>query len=420
MSQKEDIVFITVDCWRHDSLRDMGQLRSISSDWTEGSVICASPHTGGAFPAIFASTYYPFLYEDDGDIRDGFETLPSLLSDEGYSTGGFVASNPVVSRWEEHFDTWWNGGLPSSSGAHKDSERSKTDKAVDFLKFRSDTTAAETFRRAHEWRENESGPTFLWIHLMEPHAPYLPGFRSAADAGLVRSYLSLLLGAKHPDNRNFNGEFPGWAARHLKALYDRCIQGLDDTLAEWVPTFADDSWVVMMGDHGEEFDHGVLTHARLYDETVRVPFLSNRKIELPQSGLLRQIDFSPAVVERLDYSQPNEWRGESPTSEFQSQPMIGSLSRYNYYWLAARSEEWKIIKPFDEDTGFEEPEAYHLAEDPQENSPLEVADAPEQLRSELSAFIDETEIQEEISEARGFVGEVDADVEDRLERLGYT
>ena len=139
-------------------------------------------------------------------------------SKNGYTIAGFAASNPNVSRWGKHFDTFWNGGLESGVSGSKADEgsRSSIEKAVDFLTLQPHTTARDTLRGADKWWGAQSSPRFAWIHLMKPHSPYLPGFRRGVGAGLLRSYASLVAGAKHPDSMNYRGNLPGWVQEQLR------------------------------------------------------------------------------------------------------------------------------------------------------------------------------------------------------------
>jgi len=143
---------------------------------------------------MFCSTYHPNLYNDERTIREDSTSLPQLLGKNGYTIAGFAASNPNVSRWGKHFDTFWNGGLESGVSGSKADEgsRSSIEKAVDFLTLQPYTTARDTLRGADKWWDAQSSPRFAWIHLMEPHSPYLPGFRRGVGAGLLKSYASLV------------------------------------------------------------------------------------------------------------------------------------------------------------------------------------------------------------------------------------
>jgi arylsulfatase A-like enzyme len=256
---------------------------------------------------------------------------------------------------------------------------------------------------------------------MEPHSPYFPGFRRGIKVGLLKTYVSLFANAIHSDNDNYNGSFPNWIQQHLKALYTQCNKELDSVLSNWIESYQDDATIVVAGDHGEEFDHGVITHARLYDETVKVPLLTNRNLGFqPANNLTRQIDIAPAISEYLDIEQPDSWEGDSSAEGDAPQLMIGSLELYNQFWLGVRTENWKLIKPYHVNQGFGETEVYNLAQDPAEENSLPESAAPEELLERLASFLEREHLKEELTENYGFVGGVDSSVEARLQELGYT
>jgi hypothetical protein len=41
----EDIIFVTVDCWRDEAADRMSKLGSMTEEWQQSSVICASAAT---------------------------------------------------------------------------------------------------------------------------------------------------------------------------------------------------------------------------------------------------------------------------------------------------------------------------------------------------------------------------------------
>lgn len=153
MNIGEDIVLITVDCWRFDDLARMKSLDALAADWSSGSCITASPHTPGAFPALFASTYFPDLYSENRTIPEDTKSLPRLLTERGYNTGGFVASNTMLDAWSEHFDEYWNDGFHADG--IDESERLSNDSmlsnALDHLTLTADVTAGDAFERAEAW-----------------------------------------------------------------------------------------------------------------------------------------------------------------------------------------------------------------------------------------------------------------------------
>lgn len=93
----QDVLFITIDCWRHDAPLHMPQFERLADDWNRGDVMCAGAATNGVFPALLASQYEPTAYNEDGSLSDSVRSLSEILGEAGYETGGFVASNPCFS-----------------------------------------------------------------------------------------------------------------------------------------------------------------------------------------------------------------------------------------------------------------------------------------------------------------------------------
>lgn len=418
MVSNEDIVLITIDCWRHDALPQMDRTSKLASQWNSGSCITASPHTPGAFPAIFASTYFPDLYVENRKIPSDTMSLPRILSDEGYATGGFIGSNTMLDAWSDHFDEFWNDGFRANGvdQSRRKSSDSTASKLIEHIKLSPKVTARDAFTRAEDWWNQQSSPRFLWVHLMEPHIPFLPGIKRGLRVGPLRTYLSLFLRSKHSDNVNHNGEFPDWAIRHLKALHYECAKKIDSQIVNFINSVGTNNKIIITGDHGEEYDHGLLTHARLYDETIRVPFITNTDV-LPNSGYIRQQDIAPSILDSLDIQWPDQWEGKPAVSPMPIQKMIGSLNRYDKpFWLGVRSEQWKIIQRYSINAGFSDPEVYHLEDDPRELNNLKYSEASTELKKEIEEFREQSDIDNIIE---GFVGDPEPDMEDRLRHLGY-
>ena len=189
---------------------------------------------------------------------------------------------------------------------------------------------------------------------------------------------------------NYRGNLPDWVQEQLRELYWNSLRKLDTTLARWIAARESEATILMTGDHGEEFDHGLLTHSRLYDETIKIPFLVSRPLgTLMEGNITRQLDIAPTIADALDISQPKEWEGIPARNPMPPQPMIGSLSQHDRFWLGIRSERWKGIKRFKRGEGFEETEVYDLNDDPDEVNPLHESEFPKKLAEALDSFIED-------------------------------
>ena len=107
-------------------------------------------------------------------LRDEQTSIAEVLASRGYGTAAFVTAYTVDHRF----------GLAQGFEIFRDKFRRSIFSAVRF--FRGiplgddrlfDRTADETVLEALEWIHQAPGaPSFLWVHLFDPHEPYWPPF----------------------------------------------------------------------------------------------------------------------------------------------------------------------------------------------------------------------------------------------------
>ncbi|MDQ2072315.1 sulfatase-like hydrolase/transferase [Haloarcula sp. H-GB4] len=412
MSGMTDFVFVTIDCWRDDALRSMPEFRSYTanSDWERTAAIATSSNTSNTFPALFGASYYPQVWMKDGTVNPDIPTLPEKLNRAGYSTAGFIASNPWLSRWRDEFDTFWNGGIEDSSRLRFGLERARN-----LLQLKPLIPAETVLQRAQTWWENTDPPRFLWVHLMEPHKPYLPGVTRGLEIGPVLSPLSLAAAPQYDDTA-----YPKWLRQHSRSLYKQAVRRLDTHLTPWLQTLGDTPTVIT-ADHGEEFDHGIVSHKQLYDETVRVPLLTNSDIGQLTDGLTRQIDIAPTILRFLGLDPPTVWEGTEAAATVPPQHLLcGPDDDTEKIWAGIRTEGEKLVNTYDYDWNVINTEFYQLASDPDELYPKPKQAAPTELLDAVSDFVSRPEIQEPLQEWYSDLGTIETGtVESRLEDLGY-
>jgi arylsulfatase A-like enzyme len=128
------------------------------------------------------------------------------------------------------------------------------------------------------------------------------------------------------ERREPHHEVPLETLRYLEALYDAEISYLDSDLARLLDGLAaaglaDDTLVVLVSDHGEEFkEHGGLSHAgRLHEELVRVPLIfwwpgrisAGTVISRP----VQTVDVLPTVLDLVAIAPPEGLSGRSRAAE---------------------------------------------------------------------------------------------------------
>jgi len=168
------------------------------------------------------------------------------------------------------------------------------------------------------------GPSFLFLHTYQVHSPYvapreyLERWAPAGYEGLMRERVEHVAGMGFgqafgamrtvywQDKQSF-----GWnEAAYLHGVYRAGIEQTDDALLPFLDALEqsgamDDSIVVLLSDHGEEFfEHGQWQHDQLFEECLRVPLMvhlpgdlgAGRRIEVPVSLL----DVMPTLLELLE------------------------------------------------------------------------------------------------------------------------
>jgi arylsulfatase A-like enzyme len=131
------------------------------------------------------------------------------------------------------------------------------------------------------------GPLFLFLHLLDAHAPY----DSASGASAFERYLGEL------------GLVDQQLARLVALLNAR---------------FAGRAALIVTADHGEAFaEHGAYYHATaLYEEQIRVPLLISvpgvepRAVSTPVS----LVDLGPTILDLFGLATPGHFMGESLTA----------------------------------------------------------------------------------------------------------
>jgi arylsulfatase A-like enzyme len=172
-------------------------------------------------------------------------------------------------------------------------------------------------------------PFFLWLHFMDPHAPYYPPAEALAAMGAERilpergRYLNAAwnrsdLGVERL--RKYRDE--------IVRLHDSGVRWVDTQLARLVDMLRnlslwDSSVLVLTADHGEEFlDHGGRFHtpAQPYQEMLHVPLLMRvpgvKKMALSDAPF-SHVHLTPTVLDAIGTEPRQEFEGRSYWAEAQ-------------------------------------------------------------------------------------------------------
>jgi arylsulfatase A-like enzyme len=247
--------------------------------------------------------------------------------------------------------------------------------------------------RATRWLGGveRSRPFFLWLHYVDPHAPYQrPGtsrhksFRGDSLLGAQSASEALPLELSAPDvGRLRSGELRLSDAERdgVRALYRAEVAAVDLAVGTVLDALDDlglarDTLVVCLSDHGEElWEHGGIEHGHsVYDEVVRIPLLMRWPGRLPRGArvpaLARTVDVVPTVVELLGLDAAPATDGRSLLAALrgeEAEPPAALIENLLFAEerVAMRSATTKYVRWA---TGKDE--AYDLRADPREQRDL--------------------------------------------------
>ncbi len=217
-------------------------------------------------------------------IRSGLASLPKELRYSGYRTAAFVGN-------------WTLRDKLSGLGEHFDHYAEVLTRARWFGLIRSEATAEDINEQALDWldgdRRDDGKPVFVWVHYVEPHAPYR----------LWEAYMDRL------------GIKKGNVAAADR--YDTEIAFVDDAVGRLVRELGKrlhDPMFVFASDHGESLgEHDYWGHGRnLFETTLRVPMSITWQGHLAPSSVGKPallIDLAPTVLRLLGIDPPREFEG---------------------------------------------------------------------------------------------------------------
>jgi len=295
-------------------------------------IYVSQPNTSSAMAALYCSLYPQHDWRSITDNRPELPVpcLPAILKQNGYRTAFIHSGNLSFDREEEFLRVHgFNTVISQGRELRKDPD---SELLLQFLSW------IDTFR---------SAPFFVTIWTLDTHHPY----RSASQ----RNYDVL----DPPHNRYLNAIFS------TDALIGKLVEALN-TLK-----LADNTLVVITGDHGEAFgEHGRLSHDfTVYDEEVHVPLLfidpGNTLNGTRVNSVGRQIDIAPTILQILGYDPPTQWQGSSLTQS-SAHRRAYVFSSWASFTMGVVDNDMKYICDFDKNRT----ELYNLSTDPDEKHDL--------------------------------------------------
>lgn len=294
-----NVLMISVDTLRTDRMSAYGYRRPTTPEidrlldrgtrFTEARTV--EPLTGPASSSLLTSR---FPHEHGATrnglrLRPGLESLPKLLGKRGYRTAALVGNWTLrneLSGLAEHFDDY-----------HEVFTRNRW-----FGLFNDEATGEDLTAEALAWiaehrKERPEHPYFVWVHYVEPHAPYR--FWEELAGGL---------GIRHRRGVSKSDRYDtevAYTDREVGRLV-RAVGGADDALQ--------DTLVVVTADHGESLgEHAYWGHGRhLYDNSLRIPMGFVWPGRVPSGAIAEPaliLDVAPTVLGLLGLAEPEGLRG---------------------------------------------------------------------------------------------------------------
>ena len=415
-----NVIFILVDTLRADRLSAYGYGRptspnfdafareSVKFEANRSQASCTFPSANSILTSRWPSA---FLGQPDQKlgIPEGMPSIAEILHAQGYRTVA-VSASAVVRRSPSRFNP--TGGFGRG-----------------FDVFDEDCvwqSAACVNRAVGPHLRQEKKPLFLYIHYIDPHGPYQPPKewpRKFAAGQPEKEWVRA--GDPNPiGNWLYKGKpKPGFTPadlQHLKDLYDEEIAFFDARFAELLRAIRDaglmdDSILVFVSDHGEEFlEHGDIKHCRtLFDSSVHVPLLLKipgvdpRTVTRP----VQSLDLVPTLVDYLgiDLSGGARFEGRSLRGEIEGKTKEELQFGLQETLRSASDGRFKLIENLAGGT----PKLFDLQADPGETRDVLAGQrrAYFTLRDALAGWLARNEGKDAVDASRA--------AQEKLRSLGY-
>jgi arylsulfatase A-like enzyme len=408
--ERPNVVLIVLDTLRADRTSAYGYARPTTPN------LAALAARGVLFEEAQATASWTWpstaslltgLYPEQHGVEDAassflpaaLDTLPEALQRVGFTTAAWSGSPLIVP--DKGFDQGFE---------FFDASREGTLRRSDLI-----------LPGALEWLGSLRGTRFfLYLHLMETHAPFVPlaegraqfaaGVPAGYDPRKVLDYNWELQSQGFDEHgaRRTDAVVTPDEQRWISELYDGCVWSADHCLGLLLARLAelgldDETIVAVTSDHGEElFEHGLVTHGNtLHRELVRVPLVlagpglpRGERVAAPLSGVavgptlarlagttLAGLSAPPDLFAAGDpapmlfSTRQGWWNG------YARQPLFGLREGSTVLHLAPEAAPWGASAQ----PGAGELRLYDLALDPGETNDLAASEPAraEALRAEL-------------------------------------
>jgi arylsulfatase A-like enzyme/uncharacterized membrane protein YbhN (UPF0104 family) len=369
LTDRPNVILVMVDTLRADHLSCYGHptvatpnLCRLAEDGSQYEGFSHASWTKPATASLLTSTV-PSTHQamsKPSVLPEDVELVSEVLQREGYTTGGIVSNINLAPSFgfEQGYDEYHYLGPDYIAGAAESSSKLilyqlarqvwfRVKPGLRFGDFYQDSQVVNAV--AFDWLERHAQSRFfLFLHYMDPHDPY---FEHPYDGyGIAR--------VSNPEPA------PALAAE-MQRLYLEEIEYLDGHFGRLLAKLDeldlyDDSVLVLVSDHGEEFhEHEGWWHGlTLYEEQIHVPLLvkwpAGRRGAPPrvEAPLARLIDVAPTLAGIAGASVPSGMQGtdlrerdgdlsERDAVHFAEEDHEGNVLS------ALRTDQWQLIRAKD-------------------------------------------------------------------------
>lgn len=425
--QKTSVFFILIDALRADGLGAYGaggnpspNIDGLARNGTVFSkAYTSAPFTLTSTASIFTGLFpwqHRVLFKEGAGLRlaDTVPTLVERFRAAGYHTAAFsgtyfLFSSNGLAREFDHFDE------------------------TCAPKFFGDSAGCLNQRVTAWLSEHAQEPVFVYIHYIDPHAPYY------APEPLKHHFTKGLKKPKHEDVAMGEieqfGEHRKWHQfyrspsvsdlKYLRGLYQGEVAYVDARIGELLERIDKlnfkDPLILITSDHGEAFyEHHELDHVRsLHEPVMRVPLII-KGARVPRGKAIKEpartIDMIPTLLHLCQIKPPTDIPGRSlvPLLVGRTLPPAPAAA---VHFLDGKEEYAMVFWPW---KLFHRPESgrsilYRLDEDPGETN-----DLAEGHPAELKAMTDLLEHTLSLQPPDpGKAPPIDKETLERLKALGY-
>lgn len=397
-----NVLLVTVDSLRADHVGYHGYHRETTPRLDEfartGSIYeNAFAHVGGtrfSFPSILSSVT-PLMFGGHDTISEKQTVVSEAFDQQGYRTGGFH-SNLYLSGnygYDRGFQTFFDSEPdPSISSRLRryvrthlretalysllqaGYDRVESTSGVNVGSFHVD--GMELTDMATDWiRQSEDRPSFLFVHYMDVHHPFLPPerYQRMFREDMIDHRESIKTRRKMLETPS---EVTDAELESQIDLYDAEIRYTDELVGRLIDC-AYETWgreetvVLFTADHGEHFlERGYFSGAQPYDIKTHVPLMvMGPGAHGRHTDLVGLCDVPPTLLDMAGIESPESYTGTSLATiwegnEWPRQQVLGGWDPDEPTFVY-RDDRWKYISSHDGQV-----ELYDLEVDPREQTDL--------------------------------------------------